>query len=132
VPRPIELVIREASALFWVDHKAAANRSREAIETILTDHSVPTVGAKGAPIRLHRRIESFAALEDGKWAEQAEIIEAAKWIGNEGTHATIDRETALDAFEMLETVIDDIYVRTRHAVLAKVRSTNAKHRKPKT
>lgn len=128
VPKPIEDRIREAAALFWIDHKAAANRSREAIEAILTDLGVTSTTLKGKPMRLADRIDRFAELEGGKWSEQAEIIEAAKWIGNDGTHAVIDREDAIDAFVMLETVIDDIYVRTRHAVLDKVRATNAKHR----
>jgi len=56
------------------------------------------------------------------------MVEAAKWIGNEGAHQAVDRDDVLDAFEMLETVIEDIYVRTRHELLDKVRRTNAKHR----
>lgn len=130
VPKAIEDVIREAATLFWIDPKAAANRSREAIEAILTDLGIPTLTAKEKPMHLGKRIDLFAEIEDGKWAEQADIIEAAKWIGNEGTHATIDREMALDAFDMLETVIDDIYVRSRHALMDKVKATNEKHRPP--
>lgn len=128
VPRPVERVIREAGALFWFDQKAAANRSREAIEEILTDLGVPITGVKGRRLVLHTRIEQFAALDGGKWAEQATLIEGAKWIGNEGTHGDVDRETVLDAFEMLETVVEDIYVKGRHAVVEKARSMIAKHR----
>lgn len=131
VPWPVERAVREAATLFWVDHRAAANRAREAIEAILTDLGIPTVGSKGRPLRLHDRIEDLRAFDGGKWIEQSDMIEAAKWIGNEGTHASVDREAVLDAFEMLETVIDDIYVHSRHAVLAKARSTNIEHRKTK-
>jgi hypothetical protein len=127
VPRPIELLIREAAALFWSDHKAAATRIREAVEAILTDIGIPET----LPT-LHHRIENLRKLEDGKWAEQAELIEAAKWIGNLATHETITRDDALDAFDMLETVLEDIFVRSRHELLAKARATNARHRKPKT
>lgn len=128
VPKAIDRVIREAAALFWLDHKAAANRMREVVEAIVTDLGVPVLGRRGRRLVLHTRIEQFAALDGRKWLEQAELIEAAKWIGNEGTHNEMDRNAALDAFEILETVIEDIYVRGRHAVLAKARSTNSKHR----
>ncbi len=131
VPRPIELKVREAATLFWTDQKAAASRVREAIEAILTDFGIPEHNDKGGPIWLDTRIKLFRELDDGKWAEQADLIEAAKWIGNLGTHDTVTRDEALDAFEMLETVIEDVFVRARHKVLAKARERNDKHRKPK-
>lgn len=127
VPRPVELLIREAASLFWSDHKAAATRMREAVEAILTVIGIP----ENLPT-LHHRIVKLRELDDGKWAEQADLIEAAKWIGNLGTHETITRDDALDAFDMLETVLDDIFVRSRHDILAKARARNEKHRKPKS
>jgi hypothetical protein len=131
VPPAIAAIVREAAALFWVDHKAAANRSREVIEAILTNLGVPATGPQGGKRPLHSRIEAFGKIENGKWLEQANVFEAAKWIGNEGTHATISRDDALDAFEMLEMVLDDIYVRARHSLLEKVQATNSKYRKTK-
>lgn len=131
VPRPIELKIREAATLFWTDQKAAASRVREAIEAILTDFGIPERNDKGGPIWLDTRIKLFRELDDGKWAEQADLIEAAKWIGNLGTHDTVTRDEALVAFEMLETVIEDVFVKARHNILAKARERNDKHRKPK-
>lgn len=130
VPKPIEVIIREAACLFWLDHKAAANRSREAIEAILSHFGIAETRPKGSPLPLHERIDLFRKLDGGKWGEQADMIEAAKWIGNAGTHATIERDEALDAFDMLERVIDDIFVRSRHAFLDKVQATLAKHRPP--
>lgn len=131
IPRPIELLIREAASLFWSDHKAAATRIREAVEAILTDVGAPEISPRGKALNLHQRIDRFRELEDGKWAEQADLIEAAKWIGNLGAHDTITRDDALDAFDMLETVLDDMFVRARHDILAKARATNTKHRKPR-
>ena len=128
IPKPIEHLVREAVALFWADHRAAASRVREVIEAVLTDLEIPTQDTKKGRLTLHRRIELFAKLENEKWKEQAEVIEAAKWIGNDGTHDTVTRDECLDAFEMLELVLDDIYVRTRHDLLARVRERNARHR----
>lgn len=128
IPKPIEHLVREAAALFWADHRAAASRVREVIEAVLTDLEIPTQDTKKGRLTLHRRIELFAKLENEKWKEQAEVIEAAKWIGNDGTHDTVTRDECLDAFEMLELVLDDIYVRTRHDLLARVRERNARHR----
>jgi hypothetical protein len=128
VPRAIQEVIAEVGTLFWSDHEAAANRVREVIEAILTDLGVPTLHPSGKSMNLHLRIDSFRKM-DGKWAEQADIVEAVKWIGNEGTHDTLTRDDVLDAFDMLETVVEDIYVRTRVELLEKVRATNARHRR---
>lgn len=130
VPKAVEQTIREAAALFWPDHKAAVTRAREVIAAVLTDLGLPTLTANGKDMRLADRIGLFAKLDAGKWSEQAEIIEAAKWLANEGTHDAITRDDALDAFAMLETVIDDIYVRTRHDLLAKVKKINAAHKPP--
>lgn len=131
VPKAVATLIREAAALYWVDPAGAISRVREVIGAILTERGVAETGTKDRRLSLHERIELFGAVDGGQWLEQAEIIEAAKWIGNDATHATVTREAALDAFEMLETALDDIYVRTRHALLEKVRSTNTLSRKPR-
>jgi hypothetical protein len=131
VPKAVAALIREAAALYWLDQAAAVSRVREAIGAILTDLAAPEHSPTGKRLALHKRIAAFRTLADGRWDEQADIIEAAKWIGNEGTHETVSRDAALDAFEMLETVIDDLYVRSRHALLEKVRATNDRFRSPK-
>jgi len=128
VPKRVTTLVREAAALYWLDPAAAVSRVREVIGAVLTDLDTPEQNAKGKRLRLHERINLFRTFADGRWSEQADIIEAAKWIGNEGTHETVTREATLDAFEMLETALDDIYVRTRHALLEKVRATNARAR----
>lgn len=131
VPKALSALIREAAALYWLDQAAAVSRVREAIEAILSDLGAPERSPGGKRLHLHGRIIAFRALGDGQWDEQADIIEAAKWIGNDGTHETVSRDAALDAFEMLETVIDDLYVRSRQALLKKVRATNDRFRTPR-
>ena len=130
IPAAVAGIVREAAALFWSDHKAAVNRVREVIEAVLTNLGVPVLSARGKSLILHQRIDEFRQIDDGKWAQEADILEAAKWIGNAGTHDVITREEALDAFDMLEAVLSDVYVRPRHALLEKVRATNTKNRKP--
>ncbi len=130
VPTESRARITEASALLWVDPTAAASRLREAIEAVLTHQTIPTHTAKGKKFNLHERIELFRKIGGGKWADQANYIEAAKWLGNEGTHETITREEALDTFAMLEEVLDDLYVGERLKLKAKVEATLAKYQKP--
>ena len=129
VPQAVADRMREASALFWQDATAAANRAREAIGAILTDLGIETHSENKRRLNLHQRIEKLRARTDRTWGEQADLIEAIKWIGNEGTHETVSREEVLDAFELLETVIEDIYHRSRHELLARAQATNAKYRR---
>jgi hypothetical protein len=114
-----------------LDPTAAASRLREAIEAVLTHRGISTHTAKGHKLSLHKRIELFRELDDGGWAEQADYIEAAKWLGNEGTHQTLGREDALDAFAMLEKVLDDLYVGEALSLKTKVVTTNANYNKKK-
>lgn len=131
VPSQVAAKIREAATLFWTDQKAAASRAREVIEAILTHFNIPERTDKGRPMRLDDRIKLFRESDD-KWDEQVELFHAAKLIGNLATHDTVSRDEVLDAFEMLEAVIEDVFVGTRRNILAKARERNDKHRKAKT
>ena len=82
-------------------------------------------------MRREDRIKLFRG-SDHKWEEQVELFHAAKLIGNLATHETVTRDEVLDAFEMLEAVIEDVFVGTRRNILAKARERNHKHRKSKT
>jgi hypothetical protein len=83
-----------------------------AVEALLTDKHIPTYSkpAKGKsrkPLSLHDRIAVFR-LKD---AENAELLEAVKWLGNYGSHhmSNLKVEDVFIAADMLETVIARTY-----------------------
>lgn len=125
-PGAIKEVIGQAARLFWVDPAAAATRCRETLEKILTHFKVPEGDPDKRRPDLHVRIEAFGRMDDGKWAEAANTMMAMKHIGNAGTHSDpIERGHVVDAFEMLESVLEELFVGGRRALRAKVEATNA-------
>jgi Domain of unknown function (DUF4145) len=112
-PDAVATQLRKAFSLFWSDTGSSANRLRAAAEALLTDRRVPSTAIKNGKrkrIWLHDRIERFKQKE----AESADYLLAIKWIGNVGSHYNFDElELAdlLDGFELIEHVVERIYVR---------------------
>lgn len=111
------VVIRElgqAFALVWADVGSSGNRLRSAVEALLDDQKVPRrklnkTKRKMRPLNLHERINEFRK----KQPEAADLLEAVKWLGNAGSHASLMKlswDDLLDGFELFEHVIDLIYV----------------------
>lgn len=133
-PIPVECpasVLSRAKAsfkLFFADPPAAANYVRKAVEEILTIEGVRRYSAKGKrkPINLHDRIKAFE--KDGP--EIAKKLLALKWLGNEGSHSdTLTKEDIMDAYEILEATLDELYVGYRVSIDKKVAEIN-KREKP--
>jgi hypothetical protein len=117
----------ESFRLYWNDPESALNRIRSALELLLTAQRVNrTAGrGKGRPrgrfLTLHDRIQKYSLQRP----DLAEPLLAAKWLGNAGSHATIiSRNDVLDAYELLEHVLDELYVRRSHRVGALSRAIN--------
>ncbi|WP_162998162.1 DUF4145 domain-containing protein [Brevundimonas lutea] len=127
-PDAVKQRLRSACQLLWSDHDAAGNKIRQAVEALLDDQkvrkAVAVPGAAGSAGRrqsltLHKRIEAFSI----KNPEVGDHLMAIKWIGNAGSHAgqPLTRDDVLDALEIMEVAIDDLYVRTRATLGARVR-----------
>lgn len=126
IPEDLADFIRGASSLFWSDCGAAANRIRQLTEALLTLQGVPefrNVEEKRGRIPLHDRIDHYAQQK----TEAAELLHAVKWIGNIGSHAgdEVDGQQVLEGFEMIESVLDELFVNQRQKVLARAREINA-------
>lgn len=117
-PEEIHAELEKAFALFWLDVGASANRLRVAVESLLNEQRVQKKAqirtgsrrGKYQALSLHQRIEK---LENEK-QEAATQLMALKWLGNAGSHATLQRlksDDLLDAFEHFEYALDLIYVR---------------------
>ena len=129
-PETVAEKIKRSFKLFFADPSAAANYVRKAVEEILTNRGVPrfTINNKGKRVRisLHNRIVAFEATKP----DIAKRLFALKWLGNEGSHVdTITKNDVLDAYEILEWAIDDLYVGYKKLIEKKVSKIN-KSKKP--
>ena len=90
---------------------------------MLDNFGIPSKGANGHRLTLHSRIEDFAKTD----AENGAILLAIKWLGNSGSHpGGLTRDDVLDAFDMIEYVLEDRFGTTKKDLMAKVAAVNAK------
>jgi hypothetical protein len=119
--------------LFWCDAFGCTNRLRSAVEQLLTEQKIARTYIdkdkhKRKPIPLHGRIERYQK----KQPQIARRLMAAKWIGNAGSHGNpVTAEDALDAYELMDWVLDALYAR-RHKSTALIMQTVNKKRAPRS
>ena len=113
-PDSIEHELKRAFSLIWSDIGSSANRLRSAIEVLLDERRIRKTtqnsSGKRIPLTLHQRIALFRS----KNIDAAVPLEAVKWLGNVGSHASLDALTIdelLDGFELFEHAIERVYVR---------------------
>ena len=127
-PTEVAEEITSSFKLFFCDPAASANHVRKCIENILTDKGVKRFrmsSGKRRFVGLHQRITLYQSGQP----DVTERLLAIKWLGNEGSHAgEITRDDVLDAYEILETVIDDLYVGYGKSVKKKVAVINKRKR----
>jgi hypothetical protein len=129
-PKEVINQIKSSFKLFFADPPASANYVRKAVDSILTDKKIKrlTINPKGKkiPINLHNRISEF----EKKNPTVSKKLFAIKWLGNEGSHTDkITKNDVLDAYEILEEVIDDLYVGYKKLIEKKINKIN-KSKKP--
>lgn len=113
VPHAVRKPLLDASRHLWADHDAAGNKIRRAVEAMMDDRGVAKFPKSGPrkPLSLHSRI-----LRYGK-PEVVDKLLALKVIGNAGSHdGGLSRDDILDAFQIMELVLDEVYVGSRRAV----------------
>jgi Domain of unknown function (DUF4145) len=121
-PQSIIDAIGRASILVWPSSESAANQIRQAVECLMDDAGVAAANADGMPIMLHHRILKFQKTD----AENGDVLLATKWLGNSGSHVGgVSREDVLDAFDMIEFVLENRYGTTKAELMAKVAAVNA-------
>lgn len=135
VPEPVNKFLVEAASIVWSSPSGAANRLRQAVDQLLTERGVPryTLRApKGTPpkrtrrsLTLHERITSFQA----KSPAAAEALEAAKWIGNGGSHdGDLDVADVLNGVDFIALALRYLYDTTDTELMRKARSINKARR----
>lgn len=109
----IEIEIEKSFQLYFVDANSCANKIRVTIEMILDGFKIPrkkriTRGgnAEVRSMSLHERILKYGQ----KNLQAANRLLAIKWIGNSGSHGgTLERNDLLDAYEIFEIALSEIY-----------------------
>jgi hypothetical protein len=114
--------LEKASMLIWSSPESAANHIRQSVEALMDDAGFSGKTPAGAIINLHSRIEAFQATD----AENGDVLLATKWLGNSGSHVGgVGRNDVLDAFDMIEFVLENRYGTTKAELMAKVVAVNA-------
>jgi hypothetical protein len=99
-PESVRSEVLTASSLIWCSPSSAGNKIRAAVERLMDAQGVPNART------LHDRIKDYASTHQ----DVADKLLAIKWIGNTGSHSdNLELVDVLDAFELLEYCLDEIY-----------------------
>lgn len=115
VPEETARAVADASSLILINPGAAANRLRQAVESLLTARKVKrfetrtnrkTKANYRHRLSLHERIAILRiSIKDA-----ADLLEAVKWIGNDGSHeASLTVEQVLQGVRIFEVALQLMY-----------------------
>lgn len=122
-PDDVKRAIESASQVIWLSPSSAANRLRTAIEQLLTDLGVSKRGST------HKRIENLVASRP----DVAIVLEAVKWIGNDGSHtAALPLKDVLEGVALLERALTLVYDRSAEELDQLARDINDGRRSRRT
>lgn len=126
-PESVADELHKAFIASWGDYPAAANHVRSAVERLLDFLKEPKtrLNAKGKreQLKLHDRIIGLASRDK----DLSDSLLAVKWLGNIGSHSDeISRDDVFDAFDILELIFDDLFVKHRERVKKLITAINIK------
>lgn len=126
-PTKVADELKKAFLASWCDFPAAANHIRSTVERLLDFLKEPKtkLNSKGKRehIKLHDRIKNLALRDN----DLSESLLAVKWLGNVGSHSDeISRDDVFDAFDILELIFDDLFVKHRERVKRLITTINIK------
>jgi hypothetical protein len=133
VPSRCPTLVREqlykSFAVIFCDLSASANHVRQCVEEILTHAGIDIRYGNGHFINLNERIKIYERRD----SENAERITALKWIGNFGSHSDdpLNKGDLFDAYDILEILLEDLYVgHTRNVrnIVAQINATQRPRR----
>lgn len=101
-PARVREILKKSFSLYFVDSDSCGNKIRISVEALLDELGVER--KKGES--LHNRIKNNKKTGDLIRGMMLSI----KWIGNYGSHNdSISRSDLLDAYEMMNAILDDLY-----------------------
>ena len=123
-PKELKKAVSDAASLIWISPESAANKIRQAIEILMDEKTVRKTSIKNGKrtkLSLHARIVEFTKGDAGNGS----TLLATKWLGNSGSHnGGVERDDVLDAFDMIEVVLDNLYETAKKEILRKVIAIN--------
>ncbi|WP_207843880.1 DUF4145 domain-containing protein [Williamsia soli] len=131
VPEPVVTELDRAAAIIWSDPRSAITALRTGLERLMDAQGVPAQAASGGPpLGLHKRLKDFrtgaasGTTDAATRANASDLLEAVKWVGNDGTHAggaTIDAAAVLEMAEFIEIALRMLYAPNNAAALARAK-----------
>lgn len=123
-----EEVASELSRSFiaaWSDFSSAGNHIRAAVERLLDHLKEPKTklgkAGKRERLSLHTRIGSLSHRDK----DLSDSLLAVKWLGNAGSHTDeLTQDDIFDALDILDVILDDLFVRHRARVKKLVTAIN--------
>ncbi len=124
-PKEIKISIEKSLLIAFCDSGAAANHIRQCAEEILSQAGISGKHKNGGFIRMEQRIEAFRQANP----RNAGYVDALRWIGNFGSHPEdITKDDVFDAYDILELLLEDLYVGHRRSVEELVNRINQSKR----
>ena len=133
IPDEVTDELDNSFSLFFCDPPSSANHIRMALENLLTHmriNKTVTKNRKRRYLSLHERINSLPQ----KYHDIQELFTAVKWLGNAGSHsgATVSSDDVLDAYELMEHLLTEIFNEERKKNLKALAQTINKKKGPTT
>jgi len=121
--------MRSAFSLYYHDKNSCAGKIGIALETLMDHLNIPThwVDKKKKSHRhsLHERIEKYEKYQP----EIARNLLALKWLRNTAVHENVNitREDVLDAFEIIEHELIEIFEQRNKKIAKMAENLTTKH-----
>lgn len=120
-PNAVKEKLRRSFAVFFCDLSAAANLVRQCVEEIISNSGTEPKDPQVKYVSLEKRICRYR----NRNPENADRAEALKWIGNFGSHPrAINKDDLFDAYDILEVLLEDLYVGHQRSVRDMVERIN--------
>lgn len=125
-PQDVRARIDEAAQVIWTDPSAAASRLRLAIEELLDRQRIKVTTINKNHKRVKLQTHDRIVLLRSKNPRASEILEAVKWIGNQGSHNSrpLTVGEVLDGADLLAHALMILYDTTDREIARKVRAIN--------
>jgi len=128
-PERVNTILKKSFSLFFSDSDACGNKIRTSIEVLLDELDVEKEDNstdETKKIKLHHRIEQYKKRN----IFIGELMLSIKWIGNYGSHQdSISRSDLLDAYEMIQAILDNLYDNHEKKMMEKAKEIN-ENKKP--
>lgn len=107
-PKELQEILLESFSLYFSSYSACVNTLRILLEKLCELHGIETKTNKGGHRKLGERLDEFVIIKDFK---DKVLLEAIKWIGNDGSHCLeIVKKEDLDlTYRFVKKVLDEIY-----------------------